>query len=319
MTSCDRYQAQISSLIDGELHPAEQRALAEHIRTCRECRRMYTAFRGVSSVIADAAVEPPADLTARIMRQVREAPPIATAPRAAARPTAPQARQPVRRSVQQPGRAAQQPARRPQRKPVQQMPRQPVPEAEPPKRKKGRVSPLLPIGTIAACLVLIVGAIALFGPSGNKTHTGSDTLSGPKVSHSSASPTPDQTQSSSRVDETDPDLVSALPEDADCVVLSVPEEAVEPTNEKNELKLTDPETIHSLSALLVSDTETDPVPDSTKPACVLQDSETPEAQYACTVWLIGRDVVFRSGENGPYYLVRDAANTFRTLLNLPAN
>lgn len=317
MTPCNRYQEQISSLIDGELNPAEQRALAEHVRTCRECRRMYTAFRGVSAAIADTAAEPPADLTARIMQQVCKAPPISAAPRAAARPTAPQ-RQPVRRPVQQTGRKAPQPACQPQRQNVQQMPRQTAPKAEIPKRKKGRVSPLLPIGTIAACLLLIVGAIALFGPSGNKTHTANTSLSNPKVTQSNVSPSPKQSQSNDRVDGSAADMVSALPDDVDCVVFSVPEEAAEPINERNELKITDPETIRSLSELLVSDTETDAVPESTKPVCVLQDSDSTKTRPACTVWLIGRDIVFRSGEDSPYYLVSGAAAAFRTLLNLPS-
>ena len=42
------------------------------------------------------------------------------------------------------------------------------------------------------------------------------------------------------------------------------------------------------------------------------------AQRTCTVWLIGSDIVFRTGEDGPYYLTQDAADTFRQLLNLRA-
>lgn len=311
MTPCDRYQEQISSLIDGELRPAEQRALAEHVRTCRACRQMYSAFRSVSSAIADTAAEPPADLTARIMQQVRQAPPISAEPRPAAHPA-----RPARRPTQQSVRPVPQ-QRRPQRQTVQQIPRQTAPETAAPKRKKGRVSPLVPIGTIAACLVLLVGAIAFFGPSGSNARTGGDsTLSNPKVTHTSVSPAPSQTQPPNHVDAVD--RVSALPEDADCVVLSVPEVAAEPANGKNALRITDPEIIRSLSELLISDAETEPVPDSTKPVCVLQNSDNTETQPACTVWLIGRDVVFRSGEDGPYYLVSDAAAAFRALLNLPA-
>lgn len=312
MTPCNRYQEQISSLIDGELHPAEQRALAEHVRTCRECRRMYNAFRSVSAAIADTAVEPPADLTARIMQQVRQAPPIAAAPH----PAAQQARQPVRRPAQPSARPASQQHRAP-RQTVQPMPRQAAPEAAAPKRKKGRISPLLPIGTIAACLVLLVGAIAFFGPSGPRTATDGDTLSHSNVSHTSVSPAPSPAQPTNHVDSAD--RVSALPEDTDCVVLSVPETAAETIHERNELKITDPETIRSLLELLVSDAETEPVPDSTKPVCVLQDSDTATPQPPCTVWLIGRDIVFRQGDDGPYYLVSGAAGEFRTLLDLPAN
>lgn len=318
MRPCDRYQEQISSLIDGELNPNEQRALAEHLRTCRECRRLYTAFRSVSVAIADATVEPPSNLTARIMQQVREAPPIATAPRTAARAAAPQSRQPVRRSAQPAGRAAQQPARRSQRQAVQQMPRQTAPEAQTPRRKKGRISPLLPIGTIAACLLLILGAVTLFSPSGSISHTDGSALSGPSTSHNSTTATPSLNQETSPVASNTPDTNSAVADDTDCVLFTVPENSIISANERTELRITDPETIHSLSALLVYDTETDPVPDSVRPVCVLQDTDDSGAQHACTVWLIGNDVVFRSGENGPYYLAADSANAFRRLLDLPS-
>lgn len=313
MTPCDRYQEQISCLIDGELNPAEQRALAEHVRTCRACRRMYTAFRGVSAVIADADAEPPSDLTARIMQQVRSAPPILTTQRPAAYRSAPQAKRPARRPAQRPVDKMPQP----QRQPIRQTPRQTEPRTETAKRKKGRISPLVPIGTIAACLVLAVGIIAFFGPSGKQTPTANISLSDPKVTQNSVRPTPEPTQSDDRTDLVG-DMVSALPENTDCVVFSVPEDAAEPINNENELKITDTETIRSLSELLASDQETDPVPDSIKPVCVLQDTDAANAQSACTVWLIGNDIVFRIGEDGSYYLVSNAANAFRQLLDLPA-
>ena len=134
MSNCMHYQQQISQLLDGEL-PAEQaQTLRAHLRTCPDCRRVYDDFLSLQAAVRDAAAEPPADLTARIMQQVRLEP-VPMAPRAAI---------PAR------------PARHVQPTPIHK-----APPAKPAARKRpasGRTSPLLPISVMAACLALIRAA-----------------------------------------------------------------------------------------------------------------------------------------------------------------
>ena len=84
MSSCMRYQQQISQMLDGEL-PAEQvQTLRAHLRTCPDCRHVYDDFLSLQTAVRDAAAEPPADLAARIMQQVRREP----VPMAPAKPAA---------------------------------------------------------------------------------------------------------------------------------------------------------------------------------------------------------------------------------------
>ena len=67
MSSCMRYQQQISQMLDGEL-PAEQvQTLRAHLRTCPDCRHVYDDFLSLQTAVRDAAADPPADLAARIM------------------------------------------------------------------------------------------------------------------------------------------------------------------------------------------------------------------------------------------------------------
>ena len=125
MSSCMRYQQQISQMLDGEL-PAEQvQTLRAHLRTCPDCRHVYDDFLSLQTAVRDAAAEPPADLAARIMQQVRREP-VPMAPRTAT-PT-----RPVRHT--QPASIRKAPAKPAARK-------HPV---------SGRTSPLLPISVMAA-------------------------------------------------------------------------------------------------------------------------------------------------------------------------
>ena len=83
MSACEHYQQQISQLLDGELPPEQVQTLRAHLRTCPECQRVYDDFLALQAAVRDAAAAPPADLTARIMQQVRQEP-VPMPPRSAA-------------------------------------------------------------------------------------------------------------------------------------------------------------------------------------------------------------------------------------------
>ena len=71
MTACERYEQQISALLDGELPEEEQTALRAHLQTCASCAATYRMFSDLSAVMQDLTAEPPADLTDRISRRLR--------------------------------------------------------------------------------------------------------------------------------------------------------------------------------------------------------------------------------------------------------
>lgn len=303
MRPCDLYQEMISCALDGELSPADARALSEHLRTCRECRRLQSAFQDVSAALADSAAQPPADLTARIMRQVRAAAP--AAPAAGAQPR--RRSEPARRPAQQPASPRPVPAQRTQ-------PQQTAPKK--PRRKKGRISPLFPVATVAACLVLILGAVALFGPSGSQQHGEDTTLSGPTGSVTPPAVNSAAPQHTAPAQTTPP--TSAVTSGTDSVLLTIPEAGVTSPNARNKTQITDPEAIRQLSALLEFTTETEPVDAGQQPVCVLRDTDADGRERTCAIWLMGDDVIFRSSDSDTYYLAKGSADVFRELLTLLA-
>ena len=74
MNTCEHYRLQISQLLDGELPEAQQQTLRAHLHTCPDCQRVYEGFLTLQAAVRGTAAEPPADLTARIMQQVRHEP-----------------------------------------------------------------------------------------------------------------------------------------------------------------------------------------------------------------------------------------------------
>ena len=74
MNTCEHYRLQISQLLDGELPEAQQQTLRAHLHTCPDCQRVYEDFLSLQAAVRSTAAEPPADLTARIMQQVRHEP-----------------------------------------------------------------------------------------------------------------------------------------------------------------------------------------------------------------------------------------------------
>ena len=73
MSDCERYEAAISAMLDGELTPEEQAEVQAHIAVCPDCAAMYAAFAEVSEALKAEAEPLPAALHEGIMARVRVA------------------------------------------------------------------------------------------------------------------------------------------------------------------------------------------------------------------------------------------------------
>jgi hypothetical protein len=71
MENCAFMQEMISRMLDEELNPEEQAALAEHLAVCPECRTMYQAFAAVSDTLRGDLAEPPEALRENVMAELR--------------------------------------------------------------------------------------------------------------------------------------------------------------------------------------------------------------------------------------------------------
>ena len=71
MDRCSEMQELISRMLDEELSDREQEQLDAHLEHCEECRRLYGAFAGVSSMLREDLAEPPESLTENVMAEVR--------------------------------------------------------------------------------------------------------------------------------------------------------------------------------------------------------------------------------------------------------
>lgn len=71
MNDCEKYTELMSQMIDGELNAEQESELRTHIASCEECRRVFEAFEGVSSALADELVEPPEMLAKGVMFKLR--------------------------------------------------------------------------------------------------------------------------------------------------------------------------------------------------------------------------------------------------------
>lgn len=70
--NCDEYLPLISGHLDGANSEFEERRLQEHLQICEDCRALLSLMEQNDALLKDSAAEPPADLTDRIMRQVRK-------------------------------------------------------------------------------------------------------------------------------------------------------------------------------------------------------------------------------------------------------
>lgn len=287
MSTCMDYQQQISQMLDGELPAAQTQTLRAHLRTCPNCRRVYDDFLALQAAVRDTAAEPPADLTARILQQVRQEP-------------VPMAARSLNRHMQP--------------TPVQR-----APQSKPTTRKRpasGRVSPLLPISVMAACLALILGATLWFAPHRNlpsSAGTALDNSQAPAVTISPA--VKENEQASQKQDDLPaPENAPVLDDGVSSLLFSVP---AEDSADNTTLHISDRKAIEELSALLVRTHPAQPVDAGQTPLCVLEETGADGTTTRVTIWRDGKDVIFVSSADAQYYRVPGAAAQFCRLTGLP--
>lgn len=70
MTDCDKYIEMMSAMIDGELTSEQETELRTHIDECKDCKRVYNAFKGISDALSDELVTPPDKLVKGVMYKI---------------------------------------------------------------------------------------------------------------------------------------------------------------------------------------------------------------------------------------------------------
>lgn len=293
MSNCEHYRQQISQLLDGELPAGQVQTLRAHLRTCPDCRRAYDDFLAIQAAVRDAAAEPPADLAARIMQQVRREP-VPMAPRTAT-PT-----RPVRHT---------QPAS------IRKAPAKPAARKRP---ASDRTSPLLPISVMAACLALILGATLWFAPHRNPSSGSGTALDSSRTPTVTVSPSVKDEAEGNRKQDALPAAENApvLDDSVSSLLFSVP---AEDSADSTTLHISDRKTIEELSALLVRTHPAQPVDAGQTPLCVLEETNADGTTTRVTVWRDGKDVIFASSTDAQFYRVPSAAAEFCRLTGLPEN
>lgn len=71
MENCALMQELISRMLDGDLNADEQAALAKHLESCEDCRKVYEAFAAVSAALGEELEEPPESLRENVMAEIR--------------------------------------------------------------------------------------------------------------------------------------------------------------------------------------------------------------------------------------------------------
>lgn len=283
MNTCEHYRLQISQLLDGELPEAQQQTLRTHLHTCPDCQRVYDDFLTLQAAVRDTAAEPPAELTARIMQQVRHEPVPAARP---AQPT------PVRRAPRTKETAK--------------------------KRPDGRISPLLPISVMAACLALILGATLWFTPHRNPSGSGSTALDSLRTQTETAMPAGNDTAQNEPERSPAPENAPVLDDSVSSLLFSVPNDSAKGSGaDSSTLHISERKTIEALSALLVRTQPTQPPDAANAPLCTLEETNADGSVTQVTVWLDGKDIIFVSSTDAQHYRVPGAAAEFCRLTGLP--
>lgn len=283
MNTCEHYRLQISQLLDGELPEAQQQTLRAHLHTCPDCQRVYEDFLTLQTAVRDTAAEPPAELTARIMQQVRHE------PVPAARPAQPM---PARRAPRTKETAK--------------------------KRPDGRISPLLPISVMAACLALILGATLWFTPHRNPSGSGSTALDSLRTQTETAMPAGNDTAQNEPERSPAPENAPVLDDSVSSLLFSVPNDSAKGSGaDSSTLHISERKTIEALSALLVRTQPTQPPDAANAPLCTLEETNADGSVTQVTVWLDGKDIIFASSTDAQHYRVPGAAAEFCRLTGLP--
>lgn len=283
MNTCEHYRLQISQLLDGELPEAQQQTLRTHLHTCPDCQRVYDDFLALQAAVRGTAAEPPAELTACIMQQVR------LQPAPAARPAQPT---PVRRA----------PRTRETAK----------------KRPDGRISPLLPISVMAACLALILGATLWFTPHRNPSGSGSTALDSLRTQTEAVTPAGSDAAQNEPEHSPAPENAPVLDDSVSSLLFSVPNDSAKGSGaDSSTLHISERKTIEALSALLVRTQPTQPPDAANAPLCTLEETNADGSVTQVTVWLDGKDIIFASSTDAQHYRVPGAAAEFCRLTGLP--
>ena len=207
-------------------------------------------------------------------------------------------------------------------RPAQPMParRAPHPKPKTTKRPDGRISPLLPISVMAACLALILGATLWFAPHRNPSGSGSTVLDSSQAQTAAVTPADNDTAERELTPSPAPENAPVLDDSVSSLLFSVPDDNTKGSGtESGTLHISDRKTIEALSELLVRTQPTQPPDTSSAPLCTLEETSADGTATRVTVWLDGKDIVFVSSTDAQYYRVPDAAAEFCRLTGLPEN
>ena len=69
---CNQILPLLSGHLDGANSEIEERRLQQHLKTCRHCRELLARLEENDALLASQEAQPPADLTNRIMSQIRK-------------------------------------------------------------------------------------------------------------------------------------------------------------------------------------------------------------------------------------------------------
>lgn len=75
MTECEEFILLMNLQLDGELSKLEEERLLDHLASCEDCASLYQDLSRIQETLSGFSGDPPADLSQRIMEQIREAVP----------------------------------------------------------------------------------------------------------------------------------------------------------------------------------------------------------------------------------------------------